>query len=36
MSHLSGGKESRKIEHAKLEHSVFKTACELPHPNPNK
>ena len=36
MSHRSGAKESREIERAKLEHSVFKTACELSHPNPNK
>ena len=36
MSHWSGAKESREIERAKLEHSVLKTAGELPHPNPNK
>ena len=35
-SHWSGAKESREIECMKLEHSVFKTVCELPQPNPNK
>ena len=36
MSHWSGVKESREIERAKLEHSVFKTDCELLHLNSNK
>ena len=36
MSRWSGANESHQIERTKVEHSVFKTACDLPHSNPNK